>query len=921
MEARPNILIIKQLSRNNMISLTRGPFSKLAGSLRAAASTFPKVFLIAIGSAGLALAGTSNSAPEVTKATLANGLRVVVVRSSLAPVVTTVMNYLAGSNEAPTEFPGTAHALEHMMFRGSPGLSGDQLTNIAAAMGGDFNAETDQSVTRYFFTMPKQDLDVALHIESIRMQSLLATDALWSHERGAIEQEVAGDLSDPEYVFYTQLLSAMYRGTPYARDALGTQASFDATTGEMLGKFHDAWYAPNNAILVIAGDVDPKAALSTVKDLFGEIPSKALPARPRIELGPVKPETFHLATDLPYGLSVAAFRWPGSNSPDFPAAQVLADVLDSQRSSLYNLVSQGKALSASFSLSSLPQASLAYALAGFPAGGNGVALLHQIREILDNISKNGVPAELVNAAKRHELADAEFQKNSIVDLAMLWSDALASRGRQSPNDDIEAIQKVGVEDVKRVAGRLLNQDESMSAILTPRYSGQPTSSASYGKPESLAPAENAAVTLPDWATKLNQISIPSSNVHPSVTTLSNGLKLIVQPETVSNSVNVFGHIENNSDLQISKGKEGVNQILDELLSNGTMSMDRDAFQAALDSIGANESAGTDFSLEVLANDFDRGLALLADNELHPALPAAAFKTIQRQLAESVAGELESPSYLAQHALESALLPKNDPGLRHATRRTLSSLSLSDVRNYYRRVFRPDMTTIVVVGNVAPDRVRSEIERYFGEWESHGPKPGIILPPVPTNLPSNTVVPNASREQAEVTLAETVSVTRSNPDYYSLNLGTQVLGGAFYASRLSRDLRENTGLVYDVSSTLKADPTRTFYVVSYGCDPRNVSRVRGIVEKDVEQMQAGLVSEEALDQAKALLLQQIPLDQSSVRNIAQNLISGVTSGLPLDEASVDAAKYLKVTAQDVQAAFAKWIRPHDFVQVTEGPALN
>jgi zinc protease len=399
------------------------------------------------------------------------------------------------------------------------------------------------------------------------------------------------------------------------------------------------------------------------------------------------------------------------------------------------------------------------------------------------------------------------------------------------------------------------------------------------------------------------------------------LKLIVQPETVSNAISVYGHIENNSDLQISKGKEGVNQILDELLANGTASLNRVAFQTALDNIGANESAGTDFSLEVLASDFDRGLALLADNELHPALPAGAFRTIQRQLAESVAGELESPAYLAQHALESALLPKNDPGLRHATRRSLSSLSLADVRNYYRRVFRPDMTTIVVVGNVTPERVRSEIERYFGSWKCHGPKPGTVLPPVPTNQPSNTVVPNASREQAEVTLAETLRVTRSNPDYYSLNLGTQVLGGAFYASRLSRDLRENTGLVYDVSSTLQVDPTRTFYIVSYGCDPRNVSRVRGIVEKDVEQMQTGLVSEEALDEAKVLLLQQIPLSESSVHSIAQNLISRATSGLPLDETAMDAGKYLNVTAQDVQAAFAKWLRPHDFVQVTEGPTPN
>ena len=130
-------------------------------------------------------------ASNVTRATLANGLRVIVVRDTLAPVVTTVMNYQVGSNEAPAGFPGMAHAQEHMMFRGSPGLSADQLADISAAMGGNFNADTQQTVTQYFFTVPAEDLDVALHLEAVRMRGSLDTDDLWKEERPAIEQEVA----------------------------------------------------------------------------------------------------------------------------------------------------------------------------------------------------------------------------------------------------------------------------------------------------------------------------------------------------------------------------------------------------------------------------------------------------------------------------------------------------------------------------------------------------------------------------------------------------------------------------------------------------------------------------------------------------------------------------------------------------------
>jgi zinc protease len=149
------------------------------------------------------VSGRAQAATEadVTRATLKNGLRVVIVRNTLAPVVTTEINYLVGSNEAPDGFPGMAHALEHMMFRGSPGLSSAQLSNLIAAMGGNFNAATQQTVTQYFFTVPASDLEIALNIEAVRMRDALNTEALWKQERGAIEQEVAQDLSNPQYMF------------------------------------------------------------------------------------------------------------------------------------------------------------------------------------------------------------------------------------------------------------------------------------------------------------------------------------------------------------------------------------------------------------------------------------------------------------------------------------------------------------------------------------------------------------------------------------------------------------------------------------------------------------------------------------------------------------------------------------------------
>lgn len=871
---------------------------------------------------GLAHAATTEipKDPDVLRATLTNGLQVIIVHNPLAPVVSTVINYRVGSDEAPDGFPGTAHALEHMMFRGSPGLSGDQLADVTAALGGDFNADTQQAVTQYFFTTPAEDLDLALHVEKERMQGLVNDEKLWDKERGAIEQEVAQDLSNPEYVFYMKLLQVMFKGTPYEHDALGTRPSFDKTTDADLRKFHDEWYQPNNAILVIAGDVPLEATLAKVKDLFATIPSGKLPTRPDYSFEPVKPQQLSVETDLPYGMDAITFRFPGYDSPDYAAAQVLADVLSSRRGEIYGLVPEGKALFASFSYDTLPKSGVGYAIAGFPAGADAKALLQQLQTILLTETTNGLSADLVEAAKRREIASAEFQRNSVSGLAMEWSSAVAIEGRNSPEDDVDAIRRVTVADVNRVAKECLNMDHAVTAILTPQPSGKPVSTKSFGGSESFASSQSTGAKLPDWAeSAVNRLDVPKLTVNPVVTNLPNGLKLIIQPESVSDTVCVYGRVKNKPKVEMPKGQDGVDDALDHLFSFGTKSLNRIAFEKALDEIGANESAGADFSLQVLTSDFDRGMQLLADNELSPALPERAFKAIQPELAAGVAGELESPGYHAQRALDNGLFPKNDPVQRETTPDTVNALTIQNITKYYQYAFRPDLTTIVVIGKVTPEHAAAVVMKYFGSWNATGAKPDTLFPTAPTNSAAVLNVPDASRVQDKVMLAHTLGLTRTNDDYYALQLGNNVLGGAFYATRFYRDLRKNAGLVYFVSSQFQVGLTRGVYEVDYACDPPNVFKARGIVVQDLEQMRTNNVSDSELHQAKVLVLRKIPLSESSFEQIAGGWLSRAELDLPLDEPVQAARKYLKMQPSDVRAAFHKWIRPQDFVQVSQGPA--
>ncbi|MBV8812100.1 MAG: insulinase family protein, partial [Acidobacteriaceae bacterium] len=354
-------------------------------------------------------AQNQNTAPEVTRATLDDGLQVVIVRDPLAPVVTLETNYLVGADETPAGFPGMAHAQEHMAFRGCTGLTADQIAAIYAQLGGYMNAETQQHITQYFVTVPAQDLDVALRVDAACMSDVDDSQQEWAQERGAIEQEVARDLSAPTYKAITRLNKDLFAGSPYAEDALGTKPSFDKTTGAMLKEFYRKWYAPNNAILIVTGDVDAQATLAKIKQYYGSIPRREIPARPAIDLKPVTPESFTIESNLPYTMAVLAFRFPGTDDPDYAAASVLGDVLASQRADLYALVPQGKALAAAFGvLETYRKASAALAYGALPSATDPASLISQIKAILAHYAANGVPADLVEAAKKAEVASAEF---------------------------------------------------------------------------------------------------------------------------------------------------------------------------------------------------------------------------------------------------------------------------------------------------------------------------------------------------------------------------------------------------------------------------------------------------------------------------------------------------------------------------------
>ncbi len=877
-------------------------------------------FVFALLAAVLAVAALplrTVAAVETVRATLSNGLRIIVVRDTLAPVVTAVINYEAGSDEQ--WIPGLAHATEHMMFRGSKTLSSSGLMESLGITGGDFDADTQSNITQYYFTVPAAYLDVALRSERSRATGLLMSPSLWAQERGAITQEVTQDNSDAFYRLFIRMQDRILGGTPYAKNTLGTVQDFAHTVNSVqLLKFYHTWYHPNDAVYVIAGDVDPAGTIARIRTLFGDVPAAKLPARAPVRLAPLRGALYHDLSDQPFTAVLFGYRFPGYDSPDYAAGEILSDVLSSPRSALGSLPFTGQALATGFTAQTFPKAAIGIAYGVVPVTTPPATIDRELRAIINGYEKSGVPADLVEAAKLREVSQLEFSANSIEGLALEWSQAVAVQNLQSPDDMIAQFNRVTPADVNRVMRTYLDNSRVVVAYAVPKNSGATSTGGGMAKEDNEIPPTSHE-PLPPWAQHvLDNLRVPEQTLDPVDMRLSNGVRLIVQPEHITHTVVVDGEILSNARVQEPAGQEGVARVTTDLLPYGTTTYGRVAFQTELDKIAATTTAGTDFGVDVLSSDFDRGVALLADEELHPALNAADFKIVQGQSVGDLTGQMTSPDHLASVALEKALYPAGDPEQRFATPGTVGTLTLADVKQWYASVYRPDMTTIVVIGDTTPGAAKAIFEKYFGAWQASGPKPNVEPPAAPANAPAQITVPATGRVQSSVDLVETVPLVRTDPNWAPLQLANTVLTGGFYSSLLYHDLREVHGYAYSVSSDVVAGRVRGRFSVSYGCDPQNIIPAQGQVAAILTQLQQQPIEANRLLRSKALLMGEVPIALSSYDGVTGQLLEYAVDDLPLDQNIIDAQAELSATASTVQQALAKYVRPNGFVRVVTGP---
>ena len=439
------------------------------------------VALIALTPADSRAAATS----KIVESELPNGMRLIVKRDARAPVVVCMVWYKVGSVDEVSGFTGVAHVLEHMMFKGTKAVPAGEFSRVISEAGGRDNAFTTRDYTGYFQTLHKSQLPLALKLEADRMVNLVLSPEEFAKEIRVVMEERRWRTDDrPRSLAYEQLIAAALKAHPYRNPVVGWMNDLENMRVEDARAFYDRWYAPNNATLVIVGDVTPEEVFKLAQQHFGAIPRKTLPDRRITEepsqLGPQQ-LTVKAPAELPYVLM--AYRAPKLRDPEKDwepyALEMLAGVLDGNEAARLNRVlvrSERIASSADASYDGIGRGPGMFYLSATPVQGKTAQEAEQaLRREVQRLAKEGVSEEELQRVRSQVVASHVFERDSMFFQArQIGALTMADLPYTLIDRFVEKLKTVTGEQVQEVARKYLVDDGLTVAYLDPQpLSGKP----------------------------------------------------------------------------------------------------------------------------------------------------------------------------------------------------------------------------------------------------------------------------------------------------------------------------------------------------------------------------------------------------------------------------------------------------------------
>jgi zinc protease len=405
--------------------------------------------------------------------TLGNGLKVIVIPNHRAPVVTHMMWYKFGAADEQPGKSGVAHFLEHLMFKGTPTVPDGQFSRIVKRLGGNDNAFTTQDYTTYYQNVPRAHLETVIRMEADRMKNLILREEEVASERQVIIEERRQRIDNqPQAKFQEQLMSALFVNHPYGMPVIGWLHEMRTLTREDAFDYYNEWYAPNNAILIVSGDVTAATLKPLAEKYYGPIPAQTLPDRTRTRPAPIVASQRLMLEDPRIGQPVIMKVWRVPRGSD--AMQILAEILGGTSTSRFYkslVVNKKLAVSVGASYDPLSLNDTTFTIYATPTPGTSPSALEAaLGQEIANVMAQGVTLEELNSAKGRIRASMTYYLDSLQGPAILFGRAIGSGFSVDYVENRPArIERLTIDDISHAAATIFqSEDMPIAGLLLPQ---------------------------------------------------------------------------------------------------------------------------------------------------------------------------------------------------------------------------------------------------------------------------------------------------------------------------------------------------------------------------------------------------------------------------------------------------------------------
>lgn len=855
---------------------------------------------------------------------LANGLQVLLVPDDSKPTTTVNVTYHVGSRMENYGETGMAHLLEHLLFKGTP-----TTRNVWAEFtkrGLRANGSTWLDRTNYFASFAANDDNLKWYLSwqaDAMTHSFIARKDLDS-EMTVVRNEMEMGENSPSRILFEKTLATMYQWHNYGKSTIGARADVENVDIGRLQAFYRLYYQPDNATLIVSGRFDPKRTLSWIEQSFGKIPrpKRTLPTLYTLDPAQDGERAITLRRVGGATLLMAAYHVPAGPAPDYAAVELLQLILaDTPSGRLHKRLVEKQLVAAVFSETlALHDPGAGLWGAQLAPGQDVDKARDELLAVVEGMATEPISEEELQRAKAKWLKGWELQFTNPEAVGVALSEAIAQGDWRLFFLLRDRVRDAKLADVQRVAQEyLLRSNRTLGTYIPtekPMRAPAPAMVDVAGQMKAFKPQAAAAAVAAFDTTPTN------IDRHTQRFELPSGLKAALLPKpTRGNAVQATLTLRYGDEKSLF-GMGEVSSMAARMLDKGTQHLTREQIQDRLDqlktevSIGGGGGAVT-VNITSRRDTFPQAIALVGQLLREPSFPAPALEELQRQGLTAVQQQRDDPQAIVGNALARHGNPYPKGDVRYARTfdeitEEIKSVNVQQLRDFHDRFYGASNAQFGAAGDLDPVEVRRALEAAFGDWKS--PMPFTRVPtPLYAQAPERLVFKTPDKQNAVLAVREPLAMNDLDADYPAVMLGNFMLGSGG-DSRLWKRVREREGLSYSIFSYVSWSNFEPNSLWQGGAifAPQNRDKVeQGFREEVARALQEGFTPEE-VESAKKALLNFRRLSRAQDGTLAATLAGNEFLGRTFDISQKVDEALAGLTAEQVNAAMRRHLKPQDFV---------